>query len=108
MEVEMAGSRVEIIRALTYLRESGSIEWAAQERGWVGEPEDILRVLAGEGFEEYKHEVTRGGRGQRPTGGLWQGLNSRTGAVGSAVWVLRENADRPLVFVEVDGQPVQQ
>jgi len=104
----MAGSHVEIVRALTDLRESGAVEWAAQERGWVGEPDEILRVLAGEGFEECKHEVTRTGRGQRPTGGLWQGLNSRTGAVGSAVWILREHADRALVFVEVDGQPIQQ
>ena len=104
----MAGSREEITRALTVLHESGAIEWAAQERGWVGEPEEILRVLAGEGFEECKCEVTRTGRGQRPSGGLWQGLNSQTGAVGSAVWILRDNSDRPLVFVEVDGQPVQQ
>jgi len=102
----MGGARVTISSALADLREAGVIEWAAQERGWVARPDEILRVLAGEGFEEYKHEVTRSGRGQRATGGLWQGLNSRTGAVGSAVWVLRENADRALVFVEVDGEPV--
>lgn len=79
-----------------------------QERAWVGTPTTLSGPLSGEGFEEYKHEVTRSERGRRPTGGLWQGLNSRTGAVGSAVWIQRNGVDRALVFVDVDGESVQQ
>lgn len=104
----MASSRVEMVRTLAHLRETGTIAWDAQERAWVATPDEIVQALAGEGFEEYKHEVTRSGRGRRPTGGLWQGLNSRTGAVGSAVWIQRDGVDRALVFVDVDGESVQQ
>jgi hypothetical protein len=102
----MESARVESIRALAQLCESGAMTWDQQEQGWFASPDEIVRALASEGFEEFKHEVTRSGRGRRPSGGLWQGLNIRTGAVGSAVWVQREEAGRALVFVDVDGAPV--
>ena len=103
----MGSSRVETIRALAQLCETGAMTWDTQEQGWFASPDQIVQALASEGFEEFKHEVTRSGRGRRPTGGLWQGLNCRTGAVGSAVWIQREQADRALVFVDVDGDAVQ-
>jgi hypothetical protein len=106
MESQMASARVETIRALAHLWEAGTITWDPRERGWIARPEEIVQALASEGFQEYKCEVTRSGRGRRPTGGLWQGLNSRTGAVGSAVWIQRDEVDHALVFVDVDGLPV--
>jgi hypothetical protein len=39
-------------------------------------------------------------------GFAWQGLNSRTGAVGSAVWIQRDEVDHALVFVDVGGLSV--
>jgi hypothetical protein len=90
------------------LRSEGRIAWAAQERAWVGRPDDIVRALASDGFEEYKHEVVRTRRDREPTAGLWQGLNNRTGAVGSAVWVRQAADDRAIVFVDIDGEPLGQ
>jgi hypothetical protein len=90
------------------LRNEGRIAWAPQERAWVGRPDDIVRALASDGFEECKHEVVRTGRDREPTAGLWQGLNNRTGAVGSAVWVRQAPDDRAIVFVDIDGEPLRQ
>jgi hypothetical protein len=93
---------------LDRLRSEGRIAWAPQERAWVGRPDDIVRALASDGFEEYKHEVVRTRRDREPTAGLWQGLNNRTGAVGSAVWVRQAADDRAIVFVDIDGEPLAQ
>jgi hypothetical protein len=88
------------------LRSEGRVEWAPQERAWVGRPDDIVRALTSDGFEEYKHEVVRSRRDREPTAGLWQGLNNRTGAVGSAVWVRQEPDARAIVFIDIDGDPL--
>jgi hypothetical protein len=88
------------------LRSEGRIEWAPRERAWVGRPDDIVGALASDGFEEYKRETVKSRRGQEPTAGLWQGLNNRTGAVGSAVWVRQEPDHRVIVFVDIDGEPL--
>ena len=90
------------------LRSEGRIAWAPRERAWVGRPDEIVRALASDGFEEYKHEVVRTRRDREPTAGLWQGLNNRTGAVGSAVWVRHAPDDRAIVFVDIDGEPLGQ
>jgi len=39
---------------------------------------------------------------------VWQGLNSRTGAVASAIWVNRPEAEQALVFIDIDGEPVRE
>jgi hypothetical protein len=82
------------------------MQWVASERGWQAEPRDVLDALAGAGFQEYKYEVTRGGRDRSPTGGVWQGLDSSTGTVASAIWVRRLNAPA-LVFIDIDGRPIE-
>ncbi len=87
------------------LRSEGRVEWAPQERAWVGRPDDTVRALASDGFEEYKHEIVRSRRDRELTAGLWQGLNNRTGAIGSAVWVRQEHGARAIVFVDIDGEP---
>jgi hypothetical protein len=92
------------IGALETLRSSGAMAWAPREHGWLANPDEIVQALAREGFQECKREVVRTRRGHEPAGGLWQGLHEGTGAVGSAIWV--HHADRALVFIEVDGEPI--
>jgi hypothetical protein len=97
---------MEIPHRLNELRESGKITWSDQERAWIAQPDEVVYALADEGFEEYKHEVASSPRGRDPAGGLWQGLNTRTGSVASAIWVTRSDPDHALVFIEVDGLPL--
>ena len=39
-------------------------------------------------------------------GGLWQGLNQRTGVVASAVWINGAGPRHSIVFVDIDGEPL--
>ena len=91
---------------LNELREDGRMQWSANERAWAVEPGVVVQALAGDGFQEYKHEVTRSRPDRAPTGGVWQGLDRRTGTVASAIWVQRPDA-APLVFIDIDGRPVE-
>jgi len=81
------------IHVVNVLREQGRIAWAEEHRRWVASPEDAVRALTDDGFAEYKREVVRA-RGGEGAGGMWQGLNLRTGAVASVIWV---NRDDPLI-----------
>lgn len=94
------------IKGLDDLRDHGRMHWVASEHAWQADPRDVLDALAGAGFEEYKHEVTRSGRERSPTGGVWQGLDCRTGTVASAIWVRRVDAPA-LVFIDIDGRPIE-
>jgi hypothetical protein len=91
---------------LNELREAGQMQWVATERAWAVEPGVVVQALAGDGFQEYKREVTRSRPDREPTGGVWQGLDSRTGTVASAIWVQRPDASA-LVYIDIDGQPVE-
>ena len=86
------------------LREHSRITWIEQEHGWAATPEDIVTVLSNEGFEECKREQTTSRPNRRPAGGLWQGVNPRTGSVASAIWVNRPAWPHDIVFIEVDGE----
>ena len=95
------------MRAMTgfkALREHSRITWIEQERGWVAAPEDIVDLLSNEGFEECKRETTTSRRDRHPAGGVWQGVDTRTGSVASAVWVNHTAWPHALVFIEVDGE----
>ena len=89
---------------LNELRHHGKMQWSEIEHVWAGEPVDVVEALAHEGFAEYKREVARSRRDRPPTGGVWQGLDSRTGIVASAIWVHRDAGAVPIVFIEVDGE----
>ncbi len=89
---------------LTELRENGTMRWSGEQHAWVAEPDAVVSALAHDGFEEYKREVVRCGHDRAPAGGVWQGLNSKTGAIASAIWV---RADTPLVFIDIDGETVR-
>ena len=81
--------------------------WIEAEQGWVAAPEEIVKALSSDGFEECKREVTTSRRDGRPAGGVWQGLNTRTGAVASAIWVTRLLGPQATVFITVDGEPLR-
>ncbi len=72
---------------LNELREQGRMTWIEDQRGWVATPEDIVTALSNDGFAECKRETTTSRRDLQPAGGVWQGVNTRTGSVASAIWV---------------------
>jgi len=89
------------------LRERARMTWIEQEHGWVAAPEEIVKALAKDGFEECKRETTTSRRDLRPAGGVWQGVNPRTGSVASAIWVTRPSWDQAIVFVSIDGESLK-
>ena len=95
---------MESMHRLSELRVNGTMQWSGEQRAWVAEPDAVVSALAHDGFEEYKREIVRCGRDRMHAGGVWQGLNSRTGAIASAIWV---RADTPLVFIDIDGETVR-
>jgi hypothetical protein len=91
---------------VTALHRSGAIEWRGERHAWQGDPGIIVDALRDQGFQEYNTTHARSRPDREPAGGVWQGLDSRTGAVASAIWVKPVNTDRALVFLDVDGEPV--
>lgn len=91
---------------LRELREQGRLHWSATERAWSAEPDDVVSALTHDGFQEYKREEARIRRDETPRGGVWQGLNSLTGSVASAIWVRHDEEPRSLVFIHIDGAPI--
>ncbi|MGH7265659.1 MAG: hypothetical protein ACREMB_12525 [Candidatus Rokuibacteriota bacterium] len=78
--------------------------WIAEQHGWAAAPDDILDALSSDGFEECKRAMTTSRGDSRPAGGLWQGIDLRTGSVASAIWVNRPRSQHAIVFVEIDGE----
>ena len=95
------------MNALRELMSEGRIAWAPQARAWIARPGDIVDALAREGFAEFKADAARSRRDREPAGGIWQGLDARTGAVASAVWIRGED-ERAVVFVDVDGRSIDE
>jgi hypothetical protein len=87
------------------LREDGRMQWLDGARGWRAEPDDVVNALTADGFQECKREVTRVPRAAA-TGGVWQGVDHRTGAVASTVWT-REPNGSPVVFITINGEALQ-
>ena len=91
------------MNGLDELREDGRMTWSEAEQGWVAAPEEIVQAFSSDGFEECKREVTTSRRDSRPAGGVWQGINRRTGVVASTVWVSRLLWPQAVVFITVGG-----
>ena len=89
---------------LDALRRQGRMTWMEPEHGWVAAPEEILTALAKDGFEECKRELTTSRPDSRPAGGVWQGVDTRTATVASAIWVNRAGWQQAIVFIDIDGQ----
>ena len=92
------------ITGLNELREQGRMTWIELEHGWVAAQEEIVKALSKDGFEECKRETTTSRRDLRPAGGVWQGVNTGTGSVASAIWVNRPPRARAIVFIAIDGE----
>lgn len=87
------------------LRDSDRMQWLDAARGWRAEPDDVVNALAADGFQECKREVARVPRAPA-SGGVWQGVDHKTGAVASTIWT-REPGGTPIVFITINGQPLQ-
>ncbi len=98
---------MEAMNRFDELRRHGRMRWLGDERAWVARPDDVVDALANEGFEEYKREEARSRRGREAHGGMWQGINTRTGIVASAIWVKTAGADEPIVFIDINGEPLR-
>ena len=92
------------MKGLNELREQGRMTWIEQEHGWVAAPEEIMNALSTDGFEECKREMTTSRRDRRPAGGVWQGVNTCTGSVASAIWVNRPAWHQAIMFIDIDGE----
>ena len=92
------------MKGVSGLREQSRMTWSDREYGWVAAPEEILNALSDDGFEECKREMTTSRHDRQPAGGLWQGVDTRTGSVASAIWVTRPTRHHAIVFIEVDGE----
>jgi hypothetical protein len=99
--------RVRAIQGLDELRARGGLSWCARERGWSATPEDVVAALVQSGFAEFKREVTSHVDGAA-SGGLWQGLDVTTGGVASVMWLGHHASDARVVFVDVEGEPVEE
>jgi len=64
-----------------------------------------VKALSNDGFEECQREMTTTRCDWQPPGGVWQGVDTRTGSVASAIWVDRPAWDQAIVFIAVDGEP---
>ena len=96
------------VNPIEELRANGRMTWNEDQRAWLAEPDEIVSALADSGFHEYKREEARSRRDRLPTGGMWQGINTATGAVASAVWVHRPGAPSPIVYIDIDGEPLHE
>ena len=93
----------DLMPSLDSLRARGQMTWSHHGHGWYGTPDEVLRALGADGFQECKREMTTSRRDCRPVGGVWQGINPRTKSVASMVWVER-SALPAMLFLEIDGE----
>jgi len=84
------------MNALNELREQGRMTWIEQEHGWLAAPDEIVDALSNDGFEECEREMTSSRRDRRPAGGVWHGVDARTGSVALAIWVNRPAWDQAI------------
>ena len=90
---------------LNELERQGLISWRVEEHAWVADPDRVVRALTDDGFHEYKREVAKDGRNHPASGGMWQGLDQKTGVVATVIWHATPHEAR--VFIEIDGRPFE-
>jgi Winged helix-turn-helix DNA-binding len=89
------------------LENNGAMCWRAEDEAWIADPERVVKALVNDGFAEYRREVARGGRERATSGGMWQGLDPRTGAVATVIWVAHAPPSQAHVFIDIDGRPIE-
>ena len=95
---------MQFMHGLNELREQGRMTWIEAEHGWAAAPDNIVDALSKDGFEECTRETTTSRRDLRPAGGDWQGVNTGTGSVASAIWMNPPPRARAVVFIAIDGE----
>ena len=93
----------DLLPSVDALRRHGQMTWSHRAHGWNGEPDEVLRALGSDGFQECKREMTTSRRDCRPVGGIWQGVNPYTKSVASVVWVACSAPQPAMMFLEIDG-----
>jgi Winged helix-turn-helix DNA-binding len=94
------------------LERDGTMCWRAEDHAWTADPEDVVQALTDDGFHEYRREIARRARspaasaGIESSGGMWQGLDRRTGAIATVIWVTQTPA-LSHVFIEIEGRQVE-
>jgi hypothetical protein len=89
------------------LEHRGEIRWHAEDHAWVADPEHVVQALTSDGYQEYRREIATGARDHTAAGGMWQGLDPRTGTVATVIWVRHAMPEESHVFIEIDGRPVE-
>jgi len=87
--VTAVGQQRRPMTGLNELREQGRMTWIEEEHGWIAAPEEVMKALSDDGFEECKREMATSRRDWQPSGGVWQGVDTHTGSAASAIWVNR-------------------
>jgi hypothetical protein len=81
--------------------------WRAEDHAWIADPDLVVQALTTEGFSEYRREIAKRARERAASGGMWQGLDPRTGIIASVIWVNDVTPPQSHVFVEIDGRAVE-
>jgi len=93
------------MQCLNELERLGVITWRLEEHAWIADPDRVVGALTEAGFNEYKREVAKDHRSHVTSGGMWQGLDPRTGVVATVIW--HANPEEAHVFIEIDGTPFE-
>ena len=104
--LEGGGGDVELSGLLTHLndlRQQGRMTWNERTHGLLGTLDEIVRALQGDGFVENEEPTATRRPDRSRAGGVWQGVNTCTGSVASAVWVARPLSPAATVFIRIDG-----
>jgi hypothetical protein len=80
--------------------------WRAEDHAWIADPDLVVQALMTDGFNEYRREIARRARERAASGGMWQGLDPRTGVVATVIWVNEATPRESHVFIEIDGRCV--
>jgi hypothetical protein len=98
---------MERLQRLEDLRREGRLQWSESGAVWVAQPDDVVTALTSDGFAECKREVARRRPDGEPSGGVWEGLDRRTGSVAAAAWLRPADGGPPIMTIEIDGQPIR-
>jgi hypothetical protein len=89
------------------LEQQGAIRWRVEDRAWVADPGHVIRALVSDGYQEFRREIAKRSGDGTSWGGMWQGLDPRTGSVATVIWAQQASPQEPHVFIEIDGRPLE-
>ena len=92
---------------LTDLEQRGVMCWRVEDQAWIADPGHLITALTAQGFQEYRHELSRRASDRATSGGMWHGLDPRNGSVASVIWVTHTAAEESHVFIEIDGRAIE-